>query len=83
MQIRQRPHLTVLEYTNDTINVSAECPLCGDERTIEAIDFNALHNWVTGGSLIQVAFPDLDASTREALMTGTCDECWDILGGDA
>lgn len=83
MVITQRPHLCVLEYTNDTINVSAECPLCGDTRELETLDFSALHSWLTGGTLIQVAFPNLNASTREALMTGMCDDCWETLGDDA
>lgn len=83
MQIASRPHLHILEFDPDTAKVQAECPLCGDKRTLEAIDFNALHNWVTGGSLIQRAFPNLSASDREALQTGICDDCWDTMGGDA
>lgn len=83
MQITSRPHLTILEFNPDTCTLVSTCPLCSEKRTLNDVDFNALHNWVTGGNLIQVAFPNMSASEREALQTGICDSCWDIMGGDA
>jgi hypothetical protein len=31
------------------------------------------------GELAQRAFPELTAGQREAIMTGTCDPCWDQM----
>lgn len=82
MQIAYKPHLEILKWDPDYAHLRSTCPSCGEHRDLEPVDFNSLHDWVTGGRLIQVAFPELDASTREALMTGICDACWDEMGGD-
>ena len=76
MQITERPHLTILEFDPDTCILKSTCPLCGHDRVLEPLDFNKLHAWVTGTTLVQRAFPDLNESDREALVTGICDTCW-------
>lgn len=80
MQITTRPHLTILEFDPDVAILRSTCPMCGHDRVLEPVDFNSLHNWAIGGTLIQRAFPDLNASDREALMTGICDTCWQEMG---
>ena len=81
MQITTRPHLEILEYDPDTAILKSTCPMCGHDRVLDPVDFNALYNFVMGGQLIQRAFPKLNASDREALMTGICDTCWQDMGG--
>ena len=34
------------------------------------------------GELIQNAMPNLDADSREQLISGTCPKCWDEMFGD-
>jgi len=51
--------------------------MCG-QTTILEVDEEAFNKW-QGGMLIQKAFPDLSATTRELLMTGTHDHCWDEM----
>lgn len=82
MQIAYKPHLEILEWDPDYAILRSTCPSCGHHRDLEPVDFSSLHDWVMGGRLIQSAFPELDASTREALMTGICDTCWQEMGGD-
>lgn len=82
MYVAYKPHLEILQWDMDWAHLRSTCPSCGDKRNLEPVDFNSLHDWVTGGRLIQAAFPELDASTREALLTGICDTCWDKMGDD-
>lgn len=56
------------------------CPDCGKAQRVEVeeADFYA---WQTD-TLIQDAFPYLDADQRELLQTGYCKECWAKLWED-
>lgn len=53
------------------------CVLCGKSSTL-TVDADAHRRW-RGGTLIQKAFPDLDADSRELLISGTHPSCWGDL----
>lgn len=62
----------------NTIQVINYCPYCGKEMSVN-VDANAYIRWKNRECLIQDAFPDLLPSQREVLMSGTCNECWNML----
>jgi hypothetical protein len=53
------------------------CPVCGTATTLEVERFG-LARWQEG-HLVQNALPDLDAGTRELLVSGTHPDCWTAL----
>lgn len=57
------------------MTLETRCPICGRESQIEVKD-EQYAMW-RKGTLIQNAFPDLNADQREQLMTGICQKCWD------
>lgn len=64
----------VIEDMGTTLKIAGECPFCGHVRhiVVKTDDFCAWEN----GTLIQRAFPKLNSSDRELLMTGICDDCF-------
>jgi hypothetical protein len=65
--------------TSDVLmkSIATECPYCHCEQII-VVDPAAFDRW-KAGEYIQVAFPELTADQREALITGYCGACWDKL----
>ena len=57
------------------IVVKTKCPICGRPQNI-VVSREGYENWRHNGKLIQNALPTLTADEREALMTGTCSDCW-------
>lgn len=57
------------------------CPFCGIQYQVEFVIDEYLE-WRAGTGSIQNVMPSADASTREALVSGICDDCFDSLGGD-
>lgn len=58
-----------------------KCPMCGVDTTI-TVPRQQYANW-RSGMLIQDAMPELDADTRETLISGFCASCQDkLFGGD-
>lgn len=57
-----------------TIDVIVTCPFCGTNSTVKvnAEDYFA---WAYEGKLAQEAFPNLDPSAREMLISGICEDC--------
>ena len=57
------------------INLEIKCPFCGNvsEITVDKDGYDKYQN----GELIQFAFPELDAETRETLINGMCKDCQD------
>lgn len=53
------------------------CRVC-NEYELWSLDRKAVESWQSG-VLIQVAFPDMSASDREILITGTHPACWNKL----
>lgn len=63
--------------TQPNFAVARICPMCDEVHAVmvHAADY---HRW-TSGTLIQVAFPYLNADDRELLMTGICGACYAML----
>lgn len=57
--------------------ISSKCPMCSNIQKIE-VKTRDVVEW-NRGKHIQYAFPYLDASQREALISGYCEPCWDDL----
>ena len=55
--------------------VKTKCPICGRPQNV-VVPREGYENWRYKGKLIQNALPTLTADEREALMTGTCSDCW-------
>ena len=64
--------------TSNAVTIrTPRCILCGGHATL-AVDADAHRRW-QNGTLIQDAFPDLDADARELLVSGTHAACWGAL----
>jgi len=61
----------------DYIAIKSTCPLCEESAVIE-VPIAGFNKW-QNGAYIQDALPELDADTREQLITGTCPPCWTRL----
>jgi hypothetical protein len=53
------------------------CGICKEDGFVEVPSIGFLQ-W-NFGMLIQDAFPDLDISLREQMMSGTHPKCWEIM----
>lgn len=61
--------------------ISTHCPFCGGINGVEVNERDYL-DW-QDGALVQEAFPYLNASEREMLISGICPDCWNgMFGGD-
>ena len=60
-----------------TVTISHKCINCPRTISID-VERNAFKRWVNG-TLIQVAFPHLNDTERESLITGFCACCQDDL----
>ena len=60
--------------------VVVNCPFCQKTAQIEVVA-EEFEDW-QAGELIQNAMPNLDADSREQLISGTCPKCWDEMFGD-
>ena len=61
--------------TKSTVVVSTpRCTWC-DQSGVLQVPAEGYEKWL-GGELIQVAFPELPAPTREQLKTGIHPDCW-------
>lgn len=58
-----------------------KCPWCGREvrKEMNAKEFDLGISLWEQGECVQNAFPKADASTREMLLTGICDPCWNNM----
>lgn len=63
---------------SDKINLKVKCRCCGSEHTIK-VNLDDFEAWRNGDLLVQEAFPYLNASQRELLLTRTCQKCWDEM----
>ena len=52
------------------------CPFCGEPDTIR-VTLEGFKKYFGKSELIQNAFPELSASKREQIITGTCETCWE------
>ena len=65
------------EKRPDLSTVTTACPHCKGESTL-IVNTADLKAW-REGTLIQNAFPHLDADQRELLQTGICVKCWETI----
>ena len=65
----------------DIVILSRKCPFCGKEtcKKMKAKDYDDGILRYNSGWLLQAAFPTADASTRELILTGICDKCFDSI----
>ena len=56
------------------ITIETRCPICCGINNVEV----KKEDWARyeNGEFVQRAFPYLDAATRELLITGICNKCW-------
>jgi hypothetical protein len=67
-------------FENQTIVMKTpRCGICNQEGTVEVpfLGYFARQD----GALIQDAFPDLDKTLREQIVSGTHPACWEIMTG--
>jgi hypothetical protein len=65
---------------HDEYLIVRDCPFCGQGATT-IVPAQGLWAW-EHGTFAQFAFPDLTASEREQVMTGTHGGCWDKAFSD-
>lgn len=53
--------------------IEAVCPFCGKEGEIK-VEMNDWFNYING-ALVQNAFPYLNVSEREQIISGMCPDC--------
>ena len=70
--------MSILESTH--VVTTPKCNICGEQGTVEVPSVGFLQ-W-NFGMLIQDAFPELDRSLREQMMSGIHPKCWAILTQD-
>lgn len=65
----------------DSVFIVGPCARCTREYKIfyPITKINEALMMYQEGKLIQECFPDLDASSREFLISGICPECWNII----
>lgn len=56
-------------------HINTKCPYCGQTHIIIVND-EQYDKYCKNEENIQNIFPDLDAPTREMLITGICPKCW-------
>jgi hypothetical protein len=61
----------------EILYTTEKCPVC-DTSSELLLDEEKLIRWHYG-ELLQDVFPELTPSTRELILTGTHDDCWDQL----
>lgn len=59
------------------ITIATVCPFCHLTKHADLVE--AHYKAWKSGTLIQLAFPELNADQREMLQTGICHVCWDAM----
>jgi hypothetical protein len=67
---------TVTTNENGTARFTATCMLCGRPAAVDQLDPARLARW-QDGEFVQDVFPDLSASEREVLVSGSHAECFE------
>lgn len=62
---------------NNFRTIDTQCPICKEKDDITVLP--SQHDKWVNGTLIQDAFPTLNADQREQLMTGICPPCWEKM----
>lgn len=59
------------------MTIVGTCPVCGEEWEVD-VDFDGYIKY-KNGALVQDAFPYLEPSVRELLISGICDKCYTAM----
>lgn len=62
------------------VNIDIECIACSETETIKEQEGIRIDSWAKG-EYIQNAFPHLDATKREMMVSGLCSECQKAVFG--
>lgn len=76
------PYATACEWLPSeagTVIVRGPCVVSGREHSTPPVRVDKLNEFCSGTVHIQDAFPDLDRSEREFLITGISPECWESV----
>jgi hypothetical protein len=57
--------------------IQTACIECGDKHAISCT--TEQYKRYVYGDYVQDIFPELDAGTRELLISGICNDCWDNI----
>lgn len=69
----------MIDYTiNKKGFVCIECPRCGQISVIPITESELLQ-WEESEEFIQDYFPNLSSSQRELLLSGICQDCWNLI----
>lgn len=60
------------------IDIIGPCRVCDELVTLDNVPLLQYEAWRSGTN-IQIAMPQLDADSREFLISGTCGSCWDAM----
>lgn len=63
--------------TGDYACISVDCVSCG-EGYMFGVSESGYQAWLAGEK-VNIAFPELDAASREMLISGVCGVCWDTM----
>lgn len=56
------------------MTIEKVCPFCGEKTVIEVTEEQAFAYFYTD-ALVQNIFPEMEASSRETLISGICEKC--------
>ena len=72
--------ITGIETINsEKVRLTINCVMCSNNKYVVANTAD-VRSWEEG-MVIQNAMPELSASDRELLISGTCNDCWNNLFG--
>jgi hypothetical protein len=73
---------TVTENPDGTVRFTTTCMLCDQPVAVDRLDPEKVARW-QAGEFVQDVFPDMSASERETLISGSHAKCFDeAFGGD-
>jgi hypothetical protein len=59
-------------------NLHVKCRTCDTQKSLRVNEAN-YYEWLDRRMYAQDAFPHLEASDREMLISATCGECWEEM----
>ena len=65
-------------FHDGLVDASAKCHVCKEVVHIKNLDQKQLEKFVYG-SKVQDCFPELDADSREFLISRVCGKCYDLM----
>ena len=72
---------TVTKNDNGTVKFITHCTWCDKPSALDQLDPEALRAYLAREAAVQELFPQMSASEREVLISGTHGECWEAMFG--